>query len=156
VISVEVDLDHVGGDILCNEVSERQMPNEIYSLARLVRDRKLWRRVEDFRESGVPSEKQESFFEKLKTITAADLVLDSVPPKATKDLEGGAALLARNNRGVYQKTNKNWLDISPVMRALTDEERMIKRIYYRGTDAQTAKAVREKALELEKEKEFTP
>lgn len=140
--------------ILCGESPGHAIPPQIAELAVKVRDRKLWRRVEDFRESRVAPDRQDEFLMRLKKETNADLVLDSVPPKATKGLAEGAALLSRNAKGVYAKTSVNWLDISPLMKTLTDEERTIRRIYYRGFDPKTAKAVREKALELEKE--FTP
>jgi uncharacterized protein len=127
--------------------------SEILPLAGDVRARRLWRRIEDFREALVPPGKEDLFLAELQANHPdARLKLDRTKPKATKDLDNGrgAALLFRDHRGIYQaSTTHSWMEISPLITAMADQEKQVVRIYYQGTDAAVAKKLRMTALKLE-------
>lgn len=124
---------------------------DIQSLAQDVKARRLWRRIEDFREALIPRDKEEEFFVKLKEQYPHEhLMIDTVQPKATKDLDKGAALLFRGEDGVYRVSSAfNWMDISRLIACLAEQEKQIVRIYYKGTDSDVAKRIRLSALKLE-------
>jgi len=128
--------------------------SQINALANDIRDRRLWKRVEDFREGLIPQENVDRFEEELKENCRADgtsLIRDQVKPQATKDLEDGAALLFRDQNGIYQRSTAPtpWLKESPLMRALAEEESKVVRVYYKGNNAQIARTCRLEALKLE-------
>jgi uncharacterized protein len=126
---------------------------EIHALARDVGKRRLWRRVEDFREALIPRKKENELFAKLKKAhPGVQIMKDSVEPKATKELDGGAALLFRGADGVYRSTSRHsWTEISHLISAMAKQEKEVVRIYYKGNDPTIARALRMTALKLEHE-----
>lgn len=124
---------------------------EIHTLAKDVKERRLWKRVEDFREALIPEGKEDELLTELKAAhPGAPLIKDRVEPKATKDLEDGAALLFRGADGVYRASLKvGWTTISKLIAALADQEKRVVRIFYKGTDAKLAKEIRMTALRIE-------
>lgn len=128
-----------------------QGAEQIHTLGRAVGARSLWRRIEDFREALIAPERQEDFYEMLRAEHPdVELMMDQVKPKATKDLDGGAALLFRGDDGVYRPNPQlSWISISPLIRSMTEEEKLVVRIYYKGSDPAIAKQLRMAALKLE-------
>jgi HD superfamily phosphohydrolase len=126
---------------------------KLLKLAIDVRERRLWRRVEDYREGLVPPENESQFLLELKQAHPDEtFIVDQVKPKATKDLGSaqGAALLFRDFSGIYRSSPKHsWTGISPLIAAMADQEKQIVRIYYRGSDPIVAKDLRMTALKLE-------
>ena len=60
----------------------------------------------------------------------------------------GASLLKRMENGVYKKiANSKWLDESPIIKALTEEEGEIARIYLKSYIPREIRQIRAKALE---------
>lgn len=124
---------------------------QIHTLGRAVGERRLWRRIEDFREALIPAARQKDFYEELRAeYPDVELMMDQVKPKATKDLDGGAALLFRGDDGIYRPNPRHsWMSISPLIRSMTEEEKHVVRIYYKGSDPTIAKRLRMAALKLE-------
>lgn len=124
--------------------------DEIHELAIGVRERRLWRRVEDFREALIPSAREDQFISELRETTNEDLVIDRVEPQATKDLDNGAALLFRGEDGVYRSSElHSWLKASPLINTLAEQEKQVVRVYYKGNSPKRAWAIRKAALVLE-------
>lgn len=128
---------------------------EINSVAQAIHDRRLWKRIYDFGE--VPQDKRLAPEELMKTVgrghTQDMLLLDKIPPKATKYLDKGAVLLRRDERGIYSAVaGATWAQISPILRVLGDEEKSLTRIYLRSDNKKLAGKLRSLALRAESRK----
>lgn len=108
--------------------------DKIAVLAQKIASRKLWKKVFEG-----DYEMIKKMCESLKGGLTDDTVIrpDKINPKATKDLENGAALLERNEYGFYatdKNSSQGWQEGSLMIDALAKEENMIGRIYYVGED----------------------
>ncbi len=150
------DYEAVGDDEFLDMLSgSRKSPidvDEIHVLGKKVKQRRLWRRVEDFREALVPQRLENKLLAELRRAHPdAELMKHRMEPKATKELDEGAALLFRESDGVYRSSSRHsWTKISPLIAAMARQEKQVVRIYYKGSDAAEAKAIRMTALKLEK------
>jgi HD superfamily phosphohydrolase len=145
----------ISDDRFLDELASGKFGEEIKRVATEICDRTLWKRVEDFREALSEPEDEDSFVCELETRCPGckgALIRDQVKPKATKDLNQGAALLFRDESGVYRASRRHsWQNISPLIQVLAAQEEKIVRVYYKGGDPQTAKNCRLEALKLETE-----
>lgn len=119
---------------------------ELTDLAEKVKRRDLWKRVHE----GDPHtnccvyQHLRDEYDKLKK--------DEVSGRATKDLENGARLLIRAESDVYEAVeHTDWLEESPMMEALGNEEKKIARIYFTGDDSDIRHEVRKRARTLSHE-----
>lgn len=120
--------------------------SKINDIANCVRSRKLWKRIFDPKESGFDISAP-VMLEKLRN--GADVYVDKVDPKATKDLHAGARLLRKRADGSYELAKgKKWSDLSPLIEALEKEEKDISRVYVRSSDKALVKDLRAKAIDL--------
>lgn len=111
---------------------------EINATAEDIYQRRLWKRVFDG-----DIETSRFLLEKLREHYREDLfILDQVSPQATKDLDGGARLLRRGGDGVYTLHEKTWLEQSPIISALANEEKAITRLFIRSYDPALANEIR--------------
>ncbi len=128
---------------------------EIGGLARGIASRKLWKRIcED-----VPH-KIEAIYAHLSDEFSDEfggshdiIKKDKIEPKATKGLNEGARLLERGSQNIYQVSAEagDWLKQSPMMKALTKEEKVISRIYFKGDDSHLLKRLRTEARNFQSE-----
>lgn len=98
---------------------------EIMALARQIRERRLWKRVFEFSESGMRELDPQVLLQELRQrYPNAEFILDSQTVKAMKDLDRGAYLLVPDRTSRYGARIESWLDASPRMQALaaTDTE----------------------------------
>lgn len=128
--------------MLCEEVEN----SEIKSIANRITNRDLWKRVwEGSRDIA------DEVLKRLRQIEPVHIFIDKIDPKATKGLEGGAYLLQRKGSDTYKAQDKaDWLDRSPMIKALAKQEGEITRIYYTGVDGDTLEKLRSAA------REYTP
>jgi uncharacterized protein len=132
--------------------------HEVSSLVSEIQYRRLWKRVTDIdpvlKDDRVDAAQTAIAAESLKMklvnrVSGNDLYVDQVPPKATKDLEKGAALLQRDDEGVYAALRQEtWPEASPIIRTLGLEEQAVVRIYLKTSDFDRFAVVRS-ALQLE-------
>ena len=112
-------------------------------IANNIFERKLWKRIYES-----DPETIQSIFKNL-TEEYDNITIDEKDPKATKDLEDGADLLIRTDSDRYEAVgHTNWLEASSIIKALSDDENGITRIYFRGTDSDTQKDLRKTARSL--------
>ena len=139
---------------LCGEGDEafRVRDVDINDLGRALRERKLWKRIYDDGEAPLPAAGQESRANKIHDDLVSEFgdefELDVIPPDATKDLDKGARILLKSPQGGYCLAKRSWTEVSSVISALAQNERSMKRIYYRSADSTKAKEIRKKALAL--------
>lgn len=79
-------------------------------------------------------------------------IVDRLPLKAMKDLDRGSFLMRLDRNGKYAMTDKNrsWIEASPIMRTLRDEERARVRLFaetFADTEGRS-KRMRERAVAL--------
>lgn len=99
---------------------------EVKAIARSIDERKLWKRVYQ----GPRSEEVADVIE--EELAASRPFVDRIKPEATKDLEKGAAVLFRRDRGIYQqKSGGDWTRESAVIGALHKHEKTLMRVYIR-------------------------
>jgi HD superfamily phosphohydrolase len=109
--------------------------DKINQIAERIFNRNLWKRVYE----GIPKDtnKIKQNFETTYDKTYDNKITfyeDNVDPKATKDLNEGAALLKRGSDGIYEKQQKmKWSDHSSIIEALELAEKNISRIYLQET-----------------------
>jgi HD superfamily phosphohydrolase len=123
------------------------LDKDINVLAENLFKRKLWKRIFEAKKSS----EVKRVFGSLKDNSDLNLrlKLDVIDPKATKGLEMGAALLKRGADGIYQSFREvNWMDQSPIIKALAEEEKGIARIYLNSENNDEIKRLRMKALNL--------
>jgi hypothetical protein len=123
---------------------ETEGAEKIERIAKRISQRNLWKRVYE----GSPGTTC-CIFEHLILIKehgSDELYRDEVLAKATKDLDKGARLLIRADSNRYEAVeHTDWLAESPMMQALADEEDDIARIYFKRSDADVRKKMRNKA-----------
>jgi HD superfamily phosphohydrolase len=100
---------------------------EVTELAELIVERRLWKRIFEGDYDGaveVAKAIEQKFGQGLATPAR-------VEPKATKDLEAGAALLERSGSdGIYRaRRDTSWIDASTIIGALAENEQKIGRVY---------------------------
>lgn len=124
--------------------------DEIKAIADEIDARRLWKRIYDYRKK----EDAEQIASQLRVeFQDAPICVDKIRPKATKDLDKGAMLLERDANGVYSVDhNRAWLD-APIIRAMQEAEDSFVRIYLKKDDAALAKLLRNRARQLELDKE---
>jgi len=116
---------------------------QIEKIAERISERDLWKRIyeEDPKTIACMYNALSRNFDKI--------CMDEISPNATKGLEDGASLLIRAESDLYEAVeHTNWLEESAVMRALSEDERKIARIYFYGSDSDTQDALRQKARTL--------
>jgi HD superfamily phosphohydrolase len=135
---------------------------ELTSLVADIQNRRLWKRVTEI--APVIKEGRVDAQETAKSgilrrdrlaarVLGDDLHMDQVPPKATKDLETGAALLQRDSDGVYAAlSTETWPEASPIIRTLGLEEQAVVRIYLKSADPDRLRFVQSELLGLEKQR----
>ncbi|MCK9360795.1 HD domain-containing protein [Patescibacteria group bacterium] len=98
-------------------------------IARDLRRRHLWKRLYDF--ESYDSHLTERLLEEMqKAYPGERFIIDKLPLKAMKDLDRGAFLMRLDRRGKYSFTkNRSWIEASPIMRVLRDEERSRVRLF---------------------------
>jgi HD superfamily phosphohydrolase len=105
--------------------------------------RHLWKCVIEFDRED--AEHADAFLEKLRAIHhEVHLFVDRMPLKATKDLDRGAYLLSLDQTRRYHQRpgNHTWLEASPLMRTLRDDERSIVRLFAATGDATSPDAIK--------------
>jgi hypothetical protein len=126
-------------------------------LARRIQERRLYKRVYEFRRDEV--ERAEGFLEALRPdFPGMHFTIHQMPLKATKDLDRGASLLYLNGDNRYERDplRGDWLTASPILRALRDEERTTVRLFADpGNEEGAAEPIRLAALRLSRSF-FTP
>jgi len=135
--------------ILCGD-TEQVVPDSVKSLARQVANRQLWKRIVDceYNKAGPKETREDAKREKANLQTRfpdEPLRLDFADPEATKGLEQGARLLARQRPGgVYALTDSGiaWEDVSPIIQALSKREQAIARIFLCKNDETIARKIR--------------
>lgn len=125
---------------------------EVRLLAEQIHDRRLWKRVHDMppeiTNERVDVERTTALANDVvmrlkERIPQANLTVDPTEPKATKDLERGAALLDRDEDGVYAaRSSDTWPQASAIIRTLEREEKAIIRIYSRDSDTSLLRKIR--------------
>lgn len=124
--------------------------NRVSELAINLVNRQLWKRLYDF-------ERDEPFVERLteemqNLYPGVQFIVDRLPLKAMKDLDRGSFLMRLDRNGKYAMTDKNrsWIEASPIMRVLRDEESARVRLFtetFGDTHGRT-KRMRERAIAL--------
>jgi uncharacterized protein len=114
------------------------MPRAAILLADAIERRELWKRLYETDEKGA-----KVVFDNLRASenaeVASDLLLRMSEPKATKDLDKGATLLARGEDGKYAPLRGHtWYGSSVIIRALSKAEANVGRVYARGAALQVA------------------
>lgn len=121
---------------------ETEGAEKIERIAKRISQRNLWKRVYE----GSPGTTCCIFEHLIKEHGSDELYRDEVLAKATKDLDKGARLLIRADSNRYEAVeHTDWLAESPMMQALADEEDDIARIYFKRSDADVRKEMRNKA-----------
>lgn len=136
--------------------------DDVIQIAKLIHARRLWKRIFDIdfcvrhtepeRESDktARAEHVKSELSKRYIASAPYLQVDTVPPRATKDLDKGAKLLRRGADGIYAaQPHLTWRDASPIIKALEDEEKSIIRVFFCADDPTVAKKLREAAFQID-------
>jgi uncharacterized protein len=134
-------------------------PNqEVAALVSDLQNRRLWKRITDIdpvlRNDRVDAKRTAEAAESIKNdllsrVQGNDLHVDKVPPKATKDLDRGAALLQRDADGVYAAlSTETWPQASPIIRTLGMEEQSVVRIYLKSHSPDRLKLIRSELLKV--------
>lgn len=114
-------------------------------------NRQLWKRLYDFEEDELHL--TERLVQEMRdAYPGTRFILDRLPLKAMKDLDRGSFLMRLDQNGKYSMTDKNrsWIEASPIMRILRDEERASVRLFAETlADPQgRSKRMRETAIAL--------
>ncbi|MBC3789457.1 hypothetical protein [Spirosoma utsteinense] len=118
----------------------------IIDLAEKLAKRELWKRVFEGDQDNLSY-----IYNKLCEGTSREILFDRIDPKATKDLNKGAALLKRGQDGYYSingNTSEGWTGQSKMIKALEEEEKTIGRIYYKGSSIDNLKSLRDQARQV--------
>lgn len=148
-MSDEMFLRTLAGDVEAGP--SEPIPARCRALARRILDRKLWKRLYDFKrdEDRIANLLMEALQE---AHPGRRFILDRQPLRAMKDLERGARLLDLDENGKYsvRTDGRSWLDASPIMRTLRDEERSHIRLFVETEDDAPVerRAMRETAVAL--------
>jgi len=110
--------------------STAEATNGTTELARRIVQRDLWKRLYEF---GRSDEKLAEYVFGImsKMHPEEKFIVDKQPLKAMRDLERGAYLLSQDGKGKYacEANGDSWLQASPIMRALMEEERSVVRLF---------------------------
>ena len=122
--------------------------SDINDIAKRIHIRRLWKRVyEGENADAVAASIDEAF-------PAAGAFVDTIRPKATKDLDEGASILVRGDEGVYQKKeNTKWTSESSIIEALHENEKTLKRVYVTTSDPKELENCRAIGWKCEEERE---
>jgi HD superfamily phosphohydrolase len=126
----------------------------IHHLVERIRGRRLWKRLADISvvrdDNGLVSKNKTRTSADIlrgqveKEVPGAEIQVDVIDPKATKDLAKGAALLDRHRSEVYTATDTvSWTDSSAIIRTLGEEEKAIARLYTSTEDSALLDRMRE-------------
>jgi HD superfamily phosphohydrolase len=137
--------------ILRGEQVGQPLPDSITTLARQVSSRRLWKRMLDCE---YKSDKGPNATQKVAAREAAELqsqfpndrfLVFQTSADATKDLFDGARLLTTSSTGIYslQKDGKSWQDASTIIRALSNRDLGIARIYLCSDNEERAVELRQ-------------
>jgi HD superfamily phosphohydrolase len=120
---------------------EFQLENAgINEIAADIHGRRLWKRIF---EGQKPEHTAQAHASLLDQDPGGDTFVDHIDPKATKGLDAARSLLRRvQGDGFYTVSGETWLDASPLINSLKEEEH-VSRIYLKSGD-------RERAAELRK------
>lgn len=122
-------------------------------LRRITRDlrrRHLWKRLYDF-ESNESHLTERLLAEMQKAYPDVRFIVDKLPLKAMKDLDRGAFLMRLDQFGKYSFTkNRSWIEASPLMRTLRDEEQSRMRLFMEVDERHRGRTgpIREKTIAL--------
>lgn len=120
-------------------------------VARIINDiitRNLWKRVLDST-TRMEADEISSELRSLYPADAENIVVDETKPKALKELNDGAALLVRNEDGIYQQgLARHWTDESTIIEALDRADGAAARIYFDGMNPIRWKEIRDSAQKL--------
>ncbi|MDQ7814872.1 MAG: hypothetical protein RDU25_03670 [Patescibacteria group bacterium] len=124
--------------------------NGTAELARRIVARDLWKRLYEFGKND--DDLARHVLDVMsKAYPDERFIVDRQPLKAMRDLERGAYLLSLDEEGKYacDVNGDSWLEASPIMRTLKEEEESVVRLFF-GAKAGGAdpRAVRAKVLEL--------
>ena len=128
-------------------LASAEIPSTIQQIARDIRDRALWKRILD------PTTREEAddvlvLLKKDFPAYADRLARDDTKPAALKDLDSGAALLIRNQHGIYEAGRLGtWSKESTIIRALQEADEKSARIYLDDGRCEDARKIRARALE---------
>lgn len=144
-IYIELSDEHFLNILRGKDLHKPLQDSYVNELSNHLFNRKLWKRVFEAKKS----EDVDKVFKRLEmndNNLVSRIILDKIDPEATKGLEKGAALLKRMENGVYEKiVSSNWLEESPIIKALAEEEREIARIYFKCDNPLEVKQVRKNA-----------
>jgi len=119
-------------------------------LTRNLLNRELWKRLHDF-EADEAHLVERVVKEMKRRYPEERFILDRKALEAMKDLEHGSYLVRMDRNGKYSLAEKrSWLEASPIMRTLRDDERSCVRLYMEthGPERSHAKRMREEAIAL--------
>jgi HD superfamily phosphohydrolase len=152
----------LGDDLFISKLQDPEQSAEIQEVAEQIQNRRLWKRIYDLDPcehlSGNEGDRDTWKIEHAEKILAqlkqdnpnTPLIVDQIPPKATKDLDKGAVLLRRDREGIYAaQEGMTWRQASPIIHALEKEEKNIVRIYLLVSNPSLAKTLRDKAFEID-------
>jgi hypothetical protein len=137
--------------LLSGEIRKNFPKNDrIKALAQAIGERKLWKRILDFK--SVWPENREGIISELKSaFPTAVFLIDRVPIQAMKDIDRGGYLLELDDEACYSCVSHEgiWRKASPIMTALYQMEQAVTRLYMetRG-DSPKASLVRQEAIRL--------
>ena len=131
---------------LCGYTDQR-VPASIQSLAKEVAGRQLWKRITDCEYEETPkktvAEAEREMARLQKEFPNVPFRVDAPSSDATKDLDKGAGLLARQRpSGVYALSGTSWEKASPIFEALAKRDRSIVRIFLCKNDKELARKIR--------------
>lgn len=115
-----------------------------------LRGRKLWKRLYEF-ESDETHLTERLIEEMRQSYPDERYLIDRLPLKAMKDLDHGSFLMRLDRHGKYSLTeNRSWIEASPIMRTLRDNERSRVRLFVEINDSnrERSKQMRAKASAL--------
>lgn len=135
-----------------------RMPPDQGRIAALAKDlthRRLWKRLYDF-ERDEEGNADRHLAEMQRLYPDASFIVDRMPAgrgNPLKDLDRGAYLMRLDPDGKYRVSagNRSWLESSPLMRTLHDDERTSTRLYVECADKRITRPMRQRAIALASE-----
>lgn len=112
------------------EQSYGEVPENIQLIARQIHERRVWKRLYEGDEDGATFVRDALLATEGATLGGSGLAVDVSKPGATKDLDGGAAMLSRLDGGIYRvDASRNWYQSSLIIAALKKAVGNIGRVY---------------------------
>lgn len=101
----------------------------VHGLSHRLRARQLWKRLYEFERD--ETHLTDALVERMRVHDRdANYLIDRLPLKAMKDLDRGSFLMRLDREGKYSITeNRSWIEASPLMRTLRDEEQSRVRLF---------------------------